>query len=96
MKVELDSKVHSDLLEIMEYYEDEAGTDVAADFYVEFHTFARRAADSPYSYAKYGDFRRVNLRRFPHHFLYEITDHSSIRVVLVRHDRRHPDFGLKR
>lgn len=96
MRLELDSKVYSDLIEIMEYYDDVAGASVAAEFYAEFRSYAERAADNPFAYAKYGEFRRVNLHRFPYHFLYETTDHQSIRVLLVRHNRRHPDFGLNR
>jgi hypothetical protein len=39
--------------------------------------------------------RRVNLNRFPYHFLYRIAgDH--IRVLVVRHHRRHPNVGLSR
>jgi plasmid stabilization system protein ParE len=38
---------------------------------------------------------RANLLRFPYHFIYrEIPD--GIRVTLVRHHRRHPEFGIKR
>ena len=38
---------------------------------------------------------RANLKRFPYHFLFkELPD--GIRVMLVRHHRRHPDFGVER
>jgi hypothetical protein len=36
MKVELDSKVYVDLLEVLEYYDDESGAELAADFYSNF------------------------------------------------------------
>jgi hypothetical protein len=40
-------------------------------------------------------FRRANLKRFPYHFIYrELPD--GIRVNLVRHHRRHPDYGMER
>ncbi|MBE7502104.1 MAG: type II toxin-antitoxin system RelE/ParE family toxin [Verrucomicrobiales bacterium] len=40
-------------------------------------------------------FRRANLKRFPFHVLYEVgTD--TVRVLLVRHHKRHPDYGLPR
>ena len=38
---------------------------------------------------------RANLQRFPYHFIYrELPD--GIRVTLVWHHRRHPDYGLGR
>jgi plasmid stabilization system protein ParE len=40
-------------------------------------------------------FHRANLKRFPYHFIYrELPD--GIRVTLVRHHRRHPEFGMER
>ena len=39
--------------------------------------------------------RRCNLDRFPYHFLYDIRG-EHIRIWVLRHNRRHPDFGLKR
>lgn len=39
--------------------------------------------------------RRANFQRFPYHLLYEVDD-DSIFLVVLRHDRRHPSFGLNR
>lgn len=39
--------------------------------------------------------RRANLRRFPYHFLYRIVG-DGIRIVVVRHHRRHPSLGMQR
>ncbi|MCW1923954.1 type II toxin-antitoxin system RelE/ParE family toxin [Luteolibacter arcticus] len=39
--------------------------------------------------------RRVNLRKFPYHVLFE--EHLDvIRVLVVRHDHRNPSYGLRR
>lgn len=32
---------------------------------------------------------------FPYHFLYE-EDQRKIRFLVLRHDKRHPNFGLRR
>jgi hypothetical protein len=37
----------------------------------------------------------VNLERFPYHFLYD-THAEFIFIFVVRHDKRHPSFGLRR
>ena len=39
--------------------------------------------------------RRANLRRFPYHLLYQVEE-ESIYLLVLRHDRRHPDFGMER
>ena len=39
--------------------------------------------------------RRANFKRFPYHLLYEV-DEDTVFLVVLRHDRRHPDHGLKR
>ncbi|MCB1231942.1 MAG: type II toxin-antitoxin system RelE/ParE family toxin [Verrucomicrobiae bacterium] len=39
--------------------------------------------------------RRCNLKRFPYHFLFQnFADY--IRIVVVRHNRRNPNYGLRR
>lgn len=97
MKVELNSSVYSDLLEIMEYYDESAGVDIAAEFYAEFRQYAKAAATRPYSFAMHSEgLRRVSLNRFPHHFLFRIVNDASIRILVVKHNRREPLFGLDR
>lgn len=39
--------------------------------------------------------RRANLNRFPYHLLYDI-ENDTILMVVFRHDRRHPTFGIER
>ena len=96
MRVELDSKVYIDLLEILEYYDEEAGGDLAADFYAEFRQYAKVAGERPYSFPAYEELRRVNLRRFPHHFLFQIIDEKTLRILVVKHNHRRPSYGPDR
>lgn len=39
--------------------------------------------------------RRVNLKKYSYHLLYEV-DEERIYLIVLRHDRRHPGFGIKR
>jgi hypothetical protein len=39
--------------------------------------------------------RRANFQKFPYHLLYEVGE-DIIFLVVLRHDRRHPDFGINR
>jgi hypothetical protein len=45
-----------------------------AEFYAEFRQRVTAAGERPYSFPESGRFRRVNLRTFPHHFLFEIAE----------------------
>jgi hypothetical protein len=35
------------------------------------------------------------MKRFPYHLLYVVED-DTIFMVVFRHDKRHPSFGIKR
>lgn len=39
--------------------------------------------------------RRANFRKFPYHLLYEVDD-DAIFLVVLRHDKRHPNYGIDR
>ncbi len=40
-------------------------------------------------------YRRANLEKFPYHLLFETSD-TETRILVVRHNRRDPSFGLER
>lgn len=96
MKILLDRGVYLDLLEIIEYYQEESGSTLGAKFYDEFLKGLSEISSRPYSYPEYGEFRRVNLQRFPHHILFQITAENVVRIVVVKHNRRNPLYGLDR
>jgi plasmid stabilization system protein ParE len=55
-----------------------------------------RMVETPLHFHLVGNgFRRLNLRRFPYHVLYEAKD-ETIRVMIIRHNKRHPQFGMDR
>jgi plasmid stabilization system protein ParE len=89
-------KVYSDIDEIMEYYERVAPRELAAEFYSELRYYMQQAAERPESFAiRERDLRRVNLQRFPYHFLFRIVG-DVVRVLVVRHHRRRPTVGVRR
>ncbi|MDA1277795.1 MAG: hypothetical protein O2960_27680 [Verrucomicrobia bacterium] len=66
------------------------------DFYAEFHIGVRKAVENPrFFHFDRSGLRRCNLDRFPYHFLYDIRG-EHVRIWVLRHNRRHPDFGQKR
>jgi plasmid stabilization system protein ParE len=96
MRLVLHPKVDSDVRAIMDYYESVAGPELADDFHVELRRFLLRAAQRPESYSvREHNLRRVNLHRFPYHFLFRIVG-ETVRVLVVRHHQRHPSLGIGR
>jgi plasmid stabilization system protein ParE len=86
MRLVLHPKISSDIDKIMAYYE----------FYAELRHFMEEAAARPELYAiRERDIRRVNLQRFPYHFLFRIVG-DVVRVLVVRHHSRHPSAESRR
>lgn len=95
MRVEYHPAVREDVAEALQRY-DAVSQRLGEDFQTELKRAVAVAAAKPgrFHLIKPG-FHRANLSRFPYHFIYrELAD--GIRVTLVRHHRRHPDFGLER
>jgi len=96
MRLEFHPLVRSDISRIMDYYEEAAGPELADEFYSELWSFLRKAANSPEGYAiRARDIRRVNLDRFPFHFLYRVVN-DRVRILVVRHHYRRPSLGVHR
>jgi plasmid stabilization system protein ParE len=96
MRLDLHPKVYSDVSQIMEYYERVATPELADEFYRELRYFIGKAVEAPQAFAiREHDVRRVNLRRFPYHFLFRLTA-TSVRILAIRHHGRHPSVGTGR
>ena len=96
MRLVLHPKVYSDIDSIMAYYEEVATTELANDFYAELRQFMTEAATRLESFAvRERDIRRVNLHRFPYHFLFRVVG-DAVRILVVRHHSRHPSLGTRR
>lgn len=95
MRVEYHPAVEQDVAKALRDY-DLVSERLGADFKVELRRVIAVAATNPgrFHLIKPG-FHRANLKRFPYHFVYrELPD--GIRVTLVRHHRREPNFGMAR
>lgn len=95
MRVEYHPAVELDVAEALHRY-DGVSQKLGEEFKAELRRVIAVATANPQRFhlLKPG-FHRANLRRFPYHFIYrELMD--GIRVMLVRHHRRHPDFGMER
>lgn len=97
MIVKLHPEVDVDLLQAMDYYEREADSQLALEFYLEFRRCANDIAQRAASFPIFvHGLRRMNLRRFPFHILFEILNEKEVEIFVVKHDRRDPPFGVAR
>ena len=90
--------VQRDLNEILAYYEVEASAEVAARFEAELRSALASIQEHPRQfsfYLKQRCYRRCSLPTFPHLILFR-ENSESIRVMVLKHVKRAPSFGLRR
>jgi plasmid stabilization system protein ParE len=88
--------VQRDMDDILDYYKQNAPSSVANRFFDQFISTVNQSARNPRHFTPFsGILRRAKVPGFPFHFLFRETT-KGIRVLVLRHDRRHPSFGLGR
>ncbi len=87
--------VQRDVREILRYY-DRISPRLGDEFWAELSRLVELVSDNPhrFHFADRG-LRRANMRRFPYHLLFRVKA-DGIRVIVVRHDKRHPSYGTGR
>ena len=96
MRLVLHREVETDVDAIMQYYKRVGSRGLAEDFYAELRRYMLIAAERPESFSiRERDLRRVNLDRFPYHFLFRVVG-DAVRILVVRHHRRHHSLGIYR
>ena len=95
MNVRYHRSVRADLESAITYYEQQA-PHLGVEFLKEFEAAVSRILETPTRFPLISkDKRRVRLKRFPYVAVFR-HDGSQIRVLLVKHQKRHPDFGMGR
>lgn len=85
-----------DLRVALNYYELEGGIKLADRFFAEVEEGVAKIISQPTAqHFSDGGYRRRALRSFPYHILYDV-DGQGIWIGILRHDRRHPSYGLRR
>jgi plasmid stabilization system protein ParE len=95
MNVVYHPAVQRDVTRILRHY-DAISDRLGDEFWEELSAFIRSAARNPTRFHFEGPTRRrVNLKRFPYHFLYRKVP-GGIRITVVRHHKQHPHTGRTR
>lgn len=96
MNLHFHRAVQRDLRLALEYFDREGGGKLGDRFFAEAEAAKDRIAANPTQFGFFrGDLRRARLRVFRYHFLFRIV-RDEVRVLVLRHNRRHPEFGVSR
>lgn len=98
MRVEFHPAVQSDFNAALNYYEAQGGPHLADRFEEEFRhcVAAIKAGPTRFSFYQNSDrFRRIRLESFPYILVYR-ENSDVVRVSVLKHERRHPRFGMTR
>ena len=95
MKLVYHPLVQRDVSEVLRYY-DRISQRLGDEFWAELMRLVGLVSSKPerFHFADRG-LRRANMRRFPYHLLFRERS-DGIRVIVVRHNRRHPGYGTGR
>jgi toxin ParE1/3/4 len=84
-----------DILDILRYYR-AISRKLEEEFHHELRGILAKVTRNPLGFHSIGNgFRRANLQRFPYHVLYDFRA-DEICIMVVRHNKRRPEFGLER
>jgi len=88
-------KVKRDVTEAIRYY-DQINDVLGDDFWTEFSEVCLEIESHPaHFHYDLSGWRRAGLERFPYHLLF-YEESEGVRVMTLRHDKRHPGFGTRR
>lgn len=96
MKVEYHPSTIADLNRAVDFYEQQRiglGGELGNEIY---QTIARIAANPLIYRPIAGQIRRCFVHRFPFSILYRVVADDLVRVLVIRHHRQHPQFGMSR
>lgn len=97
MRIHYNSRAREELVDVLKYYENEAGLETAVEFFSEFERVTQRLLQIQDRFRKSGKAYDVAFfNRFPYQVNYEIVDESTVKILAIKHQRRDPDFGLNR
>ena len=96
MRIEYHPAIEGEVVEIRDYY-NEQSRNLGDDFINEFERQVLRIAAMPSRWMVVrGDTRRSLMKRFPYLILFRVVNGEVIRITVIKHERRHPAFGVNR
>ena len=96
MRVEYHPAVEAELMEIRRYYE-ERSPGLGTQFVDEFERQVLLLAATPERWMVVkADIRRCLMRRFPYIIYFRCVGPDRLKITVVKHQRRYPEYGRER
>lgn len=96
MKIEYHPALEAELKEARDFYA-ERSPGLGEHFVAEFESQVLRIAAMPERWMVVErEIRRALMKRFPYVIYFRILPEDAIRVTVVKHEKRHPGYGLHR
>ncbi|OGA55841.1 MAG: hypothetical protein A3F74_01875 [Betaproteobacteria bacterium RIFCSPLOWO2_12_FULL_62_58] len=96
MRVEYHPLTITDLNNAVAYYNQQR-PGLGDEFRTEVHAAIERVCGNPSQHAIVErGIRRGFVHRFPYSILFRLSNEETIRILVIRHHRRRPGFGLDR
>jgi plasmid stabilization system protein ParE len=96
MVVEYHPLAVSDLNNAVAAY-DQQQSRLGNEFRAEVYAAIERIRSGPLTYATVqDDLRRCLVRRFPYSLVFRVVGDDTLRILVIRHHRRRPGYGLAR
>lgn len=96
MKIEFDPRSTADLNSAVDYYNkqrENLGDELRSCVY---EAIDRIRQNPEHCIVIEAHIRRCLVRRFPYSVLFRLPDPKTVRILAIRHQSRHPNFGLDR
>jgi toxin ParE1/3/4 len=97
VRLSIHDLVKRDISEALSYYEDRS-MQAAARFALQLEQTLAELSKHPGQHTPYlgsAIFRRARLKDFPYLIIYRLRG-DAIRVTVLKHEKRHPAFGMRR
>lgn len=95
MRIEYHPETITDLNEAVEFY-NKRQAQLGDNFREEVYAAISRLQANPLMFKKAEGFRRVLLKRYPYSVVYRVIDQHTLRILIIRHHRRRPEYGMYR
>ncbi len=96
MRVEYHPSVENELRQIIDFYNERA-LGLGDQFLNEFEKQILNISSTPKRWMIIGgDIRRTLMKRFPYVIYFQTIEDQIVRVTVVKHQRRHPKYGIRR
>ncbi len=98
MRLSYHPATQRDVDEILRHYRREGGDALSDRFWHDLMDRLDEISKYPKRFSPYlrhPNFRRARLRRFPHLIVFR-TLNDRIRITVIKHEKRHPAFGMGR